>query len=236
MDYKIAESPAAFFLPKPRIPALDFSGVAVESNVPHVKIGDRVFGSTVAPKFGALAEYLIAPSNGIAVVPEGVKLEDAATVAVTGLTAYQSLKPYVKSGDRILIIGASGGVGTFQIQIAKALGCKITAVCSGANAQLCKNLGADDIIDYRSVNVIDTLKNDPVKYDYVCDNIFEDFDVYWQSHHYLKPNAKFVTIAGRPSLSFARVAVAAKVIPGFLGGGKRKFELCICQANGKGQG
>lgn len=231
VDYKVAESPASYFFANPKIPGLDFSGVAVESRVPHVKKGDRVFGQTIVPNFGALAEYLITAGAGIAVCPDGVKLEDAAAVGVTGLTAYQSVVPYIKSGDHILINGASGGVGTFAIQFAKALGAKVTAVCSGRNEGLCKSLGADEVIDYKTVDLVPYLTKKGVVFDFIFDAAFYNFDLYWQAQHYLKKDGLFYTVAGQASLYFARQVLSIFLLPGWLGGGQRKFKFGSLAAN-----
>lgn len=223
VDYKLAESPASYFFANPKIPGLDFSGVAVDSRVPHVKSGDLVFGQTTVPAFGALAEYLVVQSAGVAVAPEGVKLEDVATIGVTGITAYQTMVPYIKAGDNVLINGASGGVGTYAIQIAKAVGAKVTAVCSGPNVALCKSLGADTVIDYKSVDLVKQLKEQGIQYDHLVDAAFSNYDLYWQAHHYLKPNAIYLTISGEPTMDFVKNVVKMFLLPGWLGGGQRKL-------------
>lgn len=135
VDYKFAELPVAgrMAIPKPATPGLDFAGKVVQTGPDcNVKIGQMVFGK-LEPKqqFGTLGEYIVGSRAGTVPIPEGVSVEQAATLGVCGLVAYQSIAPNVKSGDRILINGGSGGTGTFAIQIAKALGCHVTATCSG---------------------------------------------------------------------------------------------------------
>ena len=134
---------------KPAVLGTDFAGTVEEvgANVSRFKAGDKVFGG----KSGAFAEYIV-PTEATAMVhkPAGVSFEGAGTVAVAGTTALQALRRHgdIKAGQHVLINGASGGVGTFAVQIAKALGADVTAVCSTRNVDLVRSLGADDVIDY----------------------------------------------------------------------------------------
>lgn len=91
-------------------------------------------------------------------MPDGLDPLNAATIPVAGLTAYQSIVPYVKKGDKIFVNGGSGGTGIFSLQIAKAVGCYIVTTCSTPNVELCKKLGADEVIDYRKQGVYDALE------------------------------------------------------------------------------
>tara|TARA_R110002003_G_scaffold502_3_gene20072 strand:- start:900 stop:1541 length:642 start_codon:yes stop_codon:yes gene_type:complete len=135
VDYKLAELPVVgrMAIPKPATPGLDFAGKVVEVGLDcDVKVGQMVFGK-LEPKqqFGTLGEYIIGSRAGTVPLPEGITVEDAATLGVCGLVTYQCLVPNVKPGDRVFINGGSGGTGTFAIQIAKALGCHVTTTCSG---------------------------------------------------------------------------------------------------------
>ena len=125
----------------------DFSGVVeqVGNSITDFKPGDEVFGG----KGGALAEYVVV-SKGIAPKPANVTFEEAAAVAVAGLTALQGLRDYgkIQAGQKVLINGASGGVGTFAVQVAKAFGAEVTAVCSTRNVECARLLGADHVVDY----------------------------------------------------------------------------------------
>ena len=125
----------------------DFSGVVeqVGKRITDFKPGDEVFGG----KGGALAEYVVV-SKGIAPKPANVTFEEAAAVAVAGLTALQGLRDYgkIQAGQKVLINGASGGVGTFAVQVAKAFGAEVTAVCSTRNVECARLLGADHVVDY----------------------------------------------------------------------------------------
>jgi NADPH:quinone reductase-like Zn-dependent oxidoreductase len=134
---------------KPAVLGTDFAGTVEEvgSDVTDFRVGDEVFGG----KGGAFAEFLVAaPKTAIARKPASVSFELAGTVAVAGTTALQALRNHggVKAGQRVLINGASGGVGTFAVQIARALGAEVTAVCSARNVDLVRSLGAADVIDY----------------------------------------------------------------------------------------
>jgi NADPH:quinone reductase-like Zn-dependent oxidoreductase len=129
-------------------PGVDVAGEveAVGPNVKEFKPGDKVFGSCK----GAFAEYVCTGEKNVTPIPENVTFEQAASVAVAGLTALQGLrdKARVQAGAKVLINGAAGGVGTFAVQIAKAFGAEVTGVCSTRNVELVKSIGVDAVIDY----------------------------------------------------------------------------------------
>ncbi|KAK6435380.1 hypothetical protein LTR95_008432 [Oleoguttula sp. CCFEE 5521] len=229
VDLKIAEAPIIGRALLARgVPGSDFSGTVVQSTLPHLKPGDQVYGFTDLPKFGACAEYLIAPKSNIVKIPQGVSLEQAAPLAIAGLTAYQTVAPFVRPGDKVLINGGSGGVGANTVQIAKALGCHVTATCSGANVEFVKSLGADEVIDYRTNDLVATLTRSGVQFDHIIDNVFADAKLYWSAHKYLKPGKQYVTIAGSPKLSVIRDMLSIYLWPKFLGGGQRHFGFVTC--------
>lgn len=134
--------------PRQPIPGTDAAGtvVAVGSEVTRLAVGDQVFGGVV----GAYAEFAVARESSLAIKPESVTFEQAAAAPVAALTALQGLRDSgnLQPGERVLINGASGGVGTFAIQIAKAFGATVTAVCSTRNVEAARVLGADEVIDY----------------------------------------------------------------------------------------
>ncbi|HZF30042.1 MAG TPA: NAD(P)-dependent alcohol dehydrogenase [Gammaproteobacteria bacterium] len=138
-----------FGKPNGRIPGLDFAGEVeqVGASVAEVRAGDEVFG---AGKRGALAEYVCVPESVVARKPAGVTFEQAAALPVAGVTALGALRDRgrLRAGERVLIIGAAGGVGTLAVQIAKALGAHVTGVCSTSNLGLVRSLGADHAVDY----------------------------------------------------------------------------------------
>ena len=127
---------------------VDAAGVVetVGGNVTQFKAGDMVFGGCR----GAFAEYACAAETSLAIKPEAVTFEQAATVSVAGRTALQGLRDVgkIKRGQRVLINGASGGVGTFAVQIAKWFGAEVTGVCSSRNVALVRSIGADHVVDY----------------------------------------------------------------------------------------
>ena len=133
--------------PKARL-GLDLAGevTAVGGNVTRFKPGDEVFGAGT----GTLAEYVAVSEDGLVPKPANLSFEQAAAVPVAGLTALQGLrdKGSVQPGQQVLINGASGGVGTFAVQVARALGAEVTAVCSTRNVDMVASLGADRVIDY----------------------------------------------------------------------------------------
>ena len=231
VDYKVAELVPFVMLPKPSTPGIDFVGkIATAARGSKLVKGDVVFGlAALSPLAGgALAEYIVAPTDGVAKPPPGVEPIDAATLGVAGLSAYQAIVPYVRDGDRVFINGGSGGVGVCSIQIAKMLGCYVTTSCSTANVDLCRTLGADEVIDYKKGSVLEALrKNDG--FDHIVDNVGNDFQLYWQAHTYSGPSAKFVGVAGGPSLRHFAFATATQLWPGFLGGKKRQFVSFLAQ-------
>ena len=134
------------------IRGVDIAGTvaAVGPNVTRFKVGDDVFGSAPA----SFAEYVSAREEGLLLKPPGLSFEEAATINVAGHTALQGLRDHaqVKPGQRVLIHGAGGGVGTFAVQIAKALGAHVTAVTGPLNVDIVESLGADEVIDYTKEN------------------------------------------------------------------------------------
>jgi NADPH:quinone reductase-like Zn-dependent oxidoreductase len=146
----------------------DFAGVveAVGKNVTEFKAGDEVFGV----KGGAVAEYVcVLEQRAIVLKPANISFEQAGAVGVAGLTALQGLRNTgkIQPGQKVLINGASGGVGTFALQIAKAFGTEVTAVCSTRNAEMARALGADHVIDYTKE---DFTKGEQ-RYDVLFDNV-----------------------------------------------------------------
>lgn len=136
---------------------------AVGRNVTGFKPGDEVFGTCR----GAIAEYGCAAESKVVMKPAGVTFEQAASVPVAGLTALQGLrdKGKIRAGQRVLINGAAGGVGTFAVQVAKSLGADVTGVCSGGNVEMVRSIGADEVVDYTR----EDFTNDGKRYDAILD-------------------------------------------------------------------
>ncbi|MEH7073058.1 NAD(P)-dependent alcohol dehydrogenase [Neobacillus drentensis] len=144
----------AFGLLKPKypIPGGDIAGQVevVGKEVTQFQPGDEVFGDLSGCGWGGFAEYVAVPENALVLKPANLSFEEAAAVPMASVTALQSLrdKGEIQAGQKVLIYGASGGVGTFAIQIAKAIGAEVTAVCSTRNVDIAKSIGADHVIDY----------------------------------------------------------------------------------------
>ena len=143
---------AGLLTPKYKILGASVAGrvEAVGRNVTQFKPGDAVFGDLSRCGFGGFAEYVVASENALALKPTNLTFEQAATVPVSAVTALQGLRDHgkIQPGQQVLINGASGGVGTFAVQIAKAFGAEVTAVCSTGKIEMMRSLGADHVIDY----------------------------------------------------------------------------------------
>ena len=138
--------------PSFRVPGCDVAGEveAVGKNVTTRQPGDEVFGSAFLRGFGAFAERVAVPEDLLGLKPANLSFEQAAAVPLAALTALQALRDHgaIEPGHKVLIVGASGGVGTFAVQIAKSLGAEVTGVCSTRNIDMVRSLGADRVIDY----------------------------------------------------------------------------------------
>src|SRR2546423_325993 len=137
---------------------------AVGRSVTRFKPGDAVFGVArdggLRAKLGSFAEYAMTPERGLALKPPNITFAQAAGIPVAGLTALQGLRDrgQIKRGQKVLINGASGGIGTFAVQIAKSFGAEVTGVCSTRNVEMARRLGADHVIDYTRENFTDSAK------------------------------------------------------------------------------
>jgi NADPH:quinone reductase-like Zn-dependent oxidoreductase len=154
--------------PKDPLLGVDFSGVveSVGKGVTKFKPGDEVFGG----RDGAFSEYVrVRESRNIVMKPANISFEEAAAVPIAAITALQAVRDFgkLKPGEKMLVNGASGGVGTFAVQIAKAMGAEVTGVCSGRNVELVRSLGADHVIDYTKEDFTDGA----TKYDLIVDNV-----------------------------------------------------------------
>lgn len=158
---------SGFRRPKHPIPGMDVAGVvdAVGRDVSGFAVGDEVYGELAR---GAFAEQVCTPPEVIARKPGNLSFEQAAAAPLAGLTALHALRDVgrVQPGDRVLIIGASGGVGTFAVQIAKAMGAEVTGVCSSRNVELVRSIGADHVVDYTQDDITATT----ARFDLVLDN------------------------------------------------------------------
>jgi NADPH:quinone reductase-like Zn-dependent oxidoreductase len=153
--------------PKVRVRGTDVAGVveAVGSGVTRFKPGDEVFGAST----GSYAQYAAASEDELALKPANLTFEQAATVPMAGLVALQAIRDQgnVRAGHRVLVNGASGGIGTFAVQIAKAFGAEVTAVVSTRNLALMRSIGADHVIDYTKQDFTSAGQ----RYDFILDNV-----------------------------------------------------------------
>lgn len=192
----------AFGLTRPRysIPGGDIAGKveAVGKEVKLFQVGDEVFGDLSGCGWGGFAEYVTVPEHALALKPANISFEEAAATPMAGVTALQGLrdKGKIKSGQKVLIYGASGGVGTFAVQIAKSFGVEVTGVCSTRNLEILHSIGADHIIDYTKE---DFTKNEKC-YDLILGvNGSNSISAY---KRVLKPNGNFVHVGGSESQLF----------------------------------
>ena len=157
----------AYGKPRGRVPGTDIAGTveAVGNGVTNLKPGDEVFGWCA----GAFAEYACAPADHFVPKPTNLTLEQAAAVGVSASTALQLLRDQgkIQPGQKVLINGASGGVGTFAVQIAKAFGADVTGVCSTKNVEMVRSIGADHVIDYTK----EDFTRSGQRYDFILDNV-----------------------------------------------------------------
>ena len=209
---------------------VDFAGTveAVGKNVTQFKPGDDVFGG----RGGAFAEYVCRRAEGaVALKPANLTFEQAASVNIAGITALQALrdKGKVQPGQKVLINGASGGVGTFAVQIAKTFGADVTGVCSTRNVDLVRSLGADHVIDYTK----EDFAKGTERYDVILDNVPNHS--LSECRRILTPNGKYVMIGGGgPNDSrwvgpFGRV-IKTMVLSPFT---RQKMGMMMADANGK---
>jgi len=180
------------FKPKTHGLGANFAGVveAVGQNVTRFKPGDEVFGEV---SMGAcFAEYTCAPEDGLELKPANLTFEQAAAVPMSALTALQALrdKGHIAAGQKVLINGASGGVGTFAVQIAKSFDAEVTGVCSTKNVELIRSLGADHVVDYTR----EDFTGSDVRYDLMFDNVGNHSLL--QCRRILKPDATYISNGG----------------------------------------
>jgi NADPH:quinone reductase-like Zn-dependent oxidoreductase len=186
----------AFGITKPKysIPGGDMAGrvEAVGLNVKAFQPGDEVFADLSGSGWGAFAEYVAVPEDVLVQKPTGCSFEEAAAVPMAGATALQGIrdKGEIQPGQKVLIYGASGGVGTFAVQIAKSYGAEVTGVCSTRNVELIHSIGADHVIDYQRVD----FRKQKQQYDLIIGvNGHQPLSVYKRA---LKPEGRFVHVGG----------------------------------------
>ena len=196
-DPFLARLGTGFLKPTKTIPGADIAGriEAVGKDVKQFKVGDDVFGDLSGCGWGAFAEYVCANENALLLKPTNMTFEQAAAVPLAGVTALQGLrnKGLIKSGQKVLINGASGGVGSFAVQIAKSFGAEVTGVCSTKKVAMVRSIGADHVIDYTQEDVTRSGQH----YDLILDAAaFLPFSVY---KRVLSPTGIYVFAGGSTS-------------------------------------
>jgi NADPH:quinone reductase-like Zn-dependent oxidoreductase len=204
LDSKIRNGEFKLLLPY-RLPLIlgnDVAGVVVRvgSAVRRFKPGDEVYARPDKDRIGTFAEFIAMNENAVAIKPKALTMEEAASIPLVGLTAWQALieRANLKKGQKVLIHAGSGGVGTFAIQLAKHVGAVVATTTSTANLDWVTALGADIVIDYRKENFATILRD----YDVVLNSL--GGEVLEKSLQVLRPGGKLISISGPPDRDFAK--------------------------------
>jgi NADPH:quinone reductase-like Zn-dependent oxidoreductase len=204
LDAKIRDGEFKLILPY-RLPLTlgnDLAGVVVQvgSRVRRFKVGDEVYGRPDKDRIGTFAECIAVNEDDLALKPKALTMEEAASIPLVGLTAWQALveTAKLKAGQKVLIHAGSGGVGTFAIQLAKHLGATVATTTSTANVEWMKSVGADIVVDYKKENFEKVLNG----YDVVLNSLGKD--TLEKSLRVLKPGGRLISISGPPDLDFAK--------------------------------
>ncbi len=206
LDLKIRDGEFKMILPyrMPLVLGNDLAGVVarVGSGVQQFKAGDEVYARPDDNRIGAFAEFIAIDQRSLAIKPKDLTMEEAASIPLVGLTAWQALveKANLKKGQKVLIHAGSGGVGTLAIQLAKHLGATVATTTSTANVEWVKRLGADIVIDYRKDDFEKILHD----YDVVLNSL--GTETLEKSLRILKPGGKLISISGPPDVDFAKSA------------------------------
>jgi NADPH:quinone reductase-like Zn-dependent oxidoreductase len=213
--------------PKFKILGADMAGIVetVGSKVKQFKPGDEVFGDISVSGWGAFAEYASVHEKALVLKPVNLTFEEAAAVPLAAGTALQALRDYgrIKAGQKVLINGASGGVGTFAVQIAKSYGTEVTAVCSSGNMEQARSLGADHVIDYKKEDFTRSEK----RYDLILDcAAFRSLSDY---KRILNPGGIYVLVGGSTSNAMKLMMLGQLISMA----GNKKFSSMMAQPNSK---
>lgn len=243
LDSKIKGGEFKIFLPykTPFTLGHDVAGVVVKigAGVKQFKVGDEVYARPSDHRIGTFAEYISMNENDAALKPKNLTMEEAASLPLIALTAWQALveKANLKKGQKVFIQAGSGGVGTFAIQLAKHIGATVATTTSTTNIDLVKSLGADIVIDYKTEDFENKLKD----YDVVLNS--QDSKTLEKSLRVLKPGGKLISISGPPDPDFGQEIKAPwflKLIFRIISSGVRRkakqlkvnFSFLFMKANG----
>jgi NADPH:quinone reductase-like Zn-dependent oxidoreductase len=244
LDSKIRSGEFKMILPYkfPLILGHDAAGIVTQvgKNVQHFKLGDQVYARPADFHIGTFAEYMAISENDVALKPKNISMEDAASVPLVALTAWQALVEIgkVQEGQKVFIQAGSGGVGTIAIQLAKHLGATVATTASEKSFDTLKSLGADILIDYKKEDFENVLKD----YDLVLNS--QDTATLKKSLNVLKPGGKLISISGPPTPDFARSIGAPwyiKIVLSLISSGVRKkaeklgvqYSFLFMRADGK---
>ncbi|AIQ60788.1 NADP-dependent oxidoreductase [Paenibacillus borealis] len=204
IDFKIRDGKLRMLLKyeMPLILGNDFSGVIIQvgDKVKKFKVGDEIYGRPRKSRIGTFAEYIAVHEEDIALKPGNLSFEEAASIPLVGLTSYQALHDILQlsAGQKVLIQAGAGGVGTFAIQLAKAMGIYVATTASEAGAELVKSLGADQIIDYKTEQFDQVLHNYDGVYDTIGGETLE------RAFSIVKPGGHVVSVSGLPNARFGK--------------------------------
>lgn len=204
LDSKIKSGEFKLILPykMPLVLGHDVAGIIVKTGakVKNFKVGDEIYSRPSDFHIGTFAEFISIDEKDIALKPKNLSMEEAASIPLVGLTAWQALieQSNVQKGQEVFIQAGSGGVGTFAIQLAKYLGATVATTASEKSFDMLKNLGADVLIDYKTQDFEDAL----IDYDVVLNS--QDNETLEKSFEVIKPGGKIVSISGPPTQVFAR--------------------------------
>ena len=240
LDWKIRAGHVRWlpmFRGPPRVPGCDFAGeiVGVSAGVGSHFVGERVFGS-LRPfgRDGALAEYLVAGVDRLAAMPDELGYEQAAALPMAGGTALQAIVDEARlgAGQRVLITGAAGGVGHFAVQIAKHVGAQVVGVCSAANAEFVRGLGADEVIDYSCDDFTRRSDRFDVVFDAACASSFMAArNVLAVEGCYINTGGDAASLAGTATAALlARVSSRQRSIPLVLASNSARWERLATMA------
>jgi len=253
VGYKVMSDMPSFVTKRPAVPEQDYSGVVAggDPSGTNLKVGDEVFGTIPATLqikngVGVMAEYCLASPKTCLPKPKNISFAEAAGIGLAGLTAWQSLvdSGKIQAGQRVLINGTTGGVGIFAVQIAKAKGCHVVATCSGEKADFVKQLGADETVDYKQGDLIQTLSQTYGTEDKRFDVVFDTVGVtalYASCDKYVKSTGSFETITADSSSVGALLKDVAsmadfKLRPKFLGGKSIPYNFVSLKSEEQGDG
>ncbi|MDM0045852.1 NADP-dependent oxidoreductase [Variovorax dokdonensis] len=212
LDSKIRDGEFKLILPY-RLPVVlghDVAGVVVKagSRARRFKVGDEVYARVDDLRIGTFAEFVPVRETSLALKPSNLSMEQAASIPLVGLTAWQALvgKAHLKKDEKVFIQAGSGGVGTFAIQLAKHLGATVATTASAANAALVKSLGADVVVDYKSQDFEEVLRD----YDVVLHS--QDGKTLEKSLRVLKRGGRLISISGPPDPEFGKAIEAPRFV------------------------